>query len=202
MSHASFEEMAVRLTVEHVVRMVETGLLAEGAPFELIDGGLVYKDRRDRDGDVLTVGPRHSVITHLLSRLDAELELHGCWMRSQTPLRISPYDAPQPDGAVVAGVPRDYIERLPGPTDIHAVIEVSDSSLRYDRRVKLALYSRAAIGQYVIVNLVKECLEVHERPDPSEERYETVTVLRRGDRLGLRTGDGTALDVDVARLLP
>ena len=43
---------------------------------------------------------------------------------------------------------------------------------------------------------------MHERPDPNEERYESVTVLRRGERLALRTGDGTALDVDVARLLP
>jgi len=194
--------MATRLTVEDVERMVDAELLAESAPLELIDGVLVYKDRRDRDDDPMGIGPRHNLGAQLLSELGAELRLHGCWMQGQGPVRISPHDAPQPDGAVIAGHAREYADRLPDPTDVHAVIEVSGSSLRYDRRTKLALYARAGIGQYVIVNVPKDCIEVHERPDPNEERYESVTVLRRGERLALRTGDGTALDVDVARLLP
>lgn len=82
------------------------------------------------------------------------------------------------------------------------MIEVSASSLTYDRKIKLALYARAAIAQYVIINLGHECVEVHEQPSPTEERYASVTVLRRGDRLALRTGDGPPLDVEVARLLP
>jgi Uma2 family endonuclease len=194
--------MATRLTVDQVERMLDAGLLADGVPLELIDGVLVYKDRRDRDEDPMGIGPRHNLVANLLPELAAELRLRGCWMQAQGPVLLSPHDAPEPDGAVVAGQPRDYMDRLPAPPDVHAVIEVSGSSLRHDRRTKLALYARAAIGQYVIVNLAKDGVEVHERPEPGEERYETVMVLRRGDQLALRTGDGSALDVAVERLLP
>lgn len=202
MSHASLEGMATRITVEQVERMLDTGLLVEGAPLELIDGVLVYRDRRDRGEDPMSIGTRHSLVVHLLSKLDAELESRGCWMKANGAVLLSLYDAPQPDAAVVAGTPRDYTDRFPGPADVHAVIEVSDSSLRQDRRIKLPLYARAGIGQYVIFNLPQDCVEVYEQPVVSEEHYASVAVLRRGDRLALRTGDGTALDVDVARLLP
>ena len=202
MTHASLQWMETRLTVEQVERMLDVGLLVEGAPFELLDGVLVYKDRSDSGQDPMMAGTRHSLLVHLLSELDVELRPRGCWMRTQAAVRLSPYDAPEPDGAVVAGKPRDYTDRMPGPADVHAVIEVSDSSLRQDRKIKLALYARAGIAQYVIVNLGKACLEVHQGPVPSEESYESITVLRRGDRFALRTGDGTALDVDVERLLP
>lgn len=202
MSHASLETMATRLTVEQVERMLDVGILAEGAPLELIDGALVYKDRSDAGGDLMSVGTHHSLVVQLLGELDAELRPRGCSLRTQSPVRISPYDAPEPDGAVVTGKPRDYTDRMPGPQDVHAVIEVSDSSLRQDRRIKLALYARAAIGQYVIVNLPQHCVEVYEQPVASQDQYESVTVVRRGDRLALRTGDAPPLDVDVARLLP
>ncbi len=201
MTHASLEAMETRLTVEQVERMLDAGLLVDGAPLELIDGVLVYKDRRDAGGDPMTVGNRHNLAVQLVKQLDSELQVRGCSMQVQGPVRISPHDAPEPDGAVVTGQPRAYAERLPGPGDVHAVIEVSDSSLHQDRRVKLALYARAPIGQYVLINLRQDCVEVYERPSPDGD-YDSVTVLRRGDRLALRTGDGTALDVDVARLLP
>jgi Uma2 family endonuclease len=194
--------MVPRLTVEQVEGMLERGLLADGAPLELIDGVLVHKDRSDTGGDPMTIGERHNLTVQLLNELHPELQRHGCWLQIQGPVRIPPYDEPEPDGAVIAGQRRDYMGRLPGPVDVHAVIEVSHSSLTHDRRTKLALYARAAIAQYVIVNLRQDCVEVHERPVPAEELYEALTVLRRGDRLALRTGEGLALEVDIARLLP
>lgn len=202
MTHASLETMATRLTVEQVERMLDVGILAEGAPLELLDGVLVFKDRSQAGGDPMSVGTHHVLVVQLLSELGAELKGRGCWMKVSGAVLISPHDAPEPDGAVVAGQPRDYADRVPAPADVHAVIEVSDSSLRQDRKIKLPLYARAGIAQYIIVNLVRQCIEVYERPTASGDDYEAVTVLRRGDRLALRTADGAPLDVDVARLLP
>lgn len=191
-----------RFTVEQVEGMLASGILSDGTPIELIDGVLVYKDRSDWGEDPMTIGKKHNLAVQLLKELDAELRRHDCTVQTQGPVRIPPHDEPEPDGAVLKGQPRDYADRLPTATDVHAVIEVSDSSLDYDRTTKLARYARAGIAQYVIVNLRHGCVEVHERPAPGEERYESVFVLRRGDKLELRAGEHARYDVAVARLLP
>jgi Uma2 family endonuclease len=190
-----------RLTVDQVEGMLAAGILVEGTPIELIDGVLVYKDRSDLGGDPMTIGKKHNLAVQLLKELDAELRSRGCSMQTQGPVRIPPHDEPEPDGAVVRGEPRDYADRLPTASDVSCVVEVSDSSLDYDRTTKLARYANAAIPQYVIVNLRNDCVEVYERPAASEERYESATVLRGGDKLLLRVA-GTSLEVDVTRLLP
>lgn len=78
---------------------------------------------------------------------------------------------------------------------------MADSSLRYDRSVKLAIYAGGAIAQYVIVDIPDDVVEVYEDPDPSERSYRTTAILRRGDSLSVRVAGGR-LDVPVARLLP
>lgn len=125
----------------------------------------------------------------------------GSHMQTQGPLRIPPYDEPEPDGVVLRGDARAYADRLPGSEDACAVIEVADASLEHDRGTKLALYARAGIAQYVIVNLRDASVEVYERPVAGEGRYGEQTVLRSGDTLRLRGAD-IDLELDVARILP
>lgn len=182
--------------------MLDAHILEEGAPIELIDGVLAFKDRSSYGEDPMTIGTKHNLAVKLLARLDPELGSRGCHMQTQGPVSLPPHDEPEPDGAVIRGEPRDYADRLPGASDVFAVVEIADSSLVYDRTIKLALYARAAIEQYVIVNLRGACVEVHERPAPSDERYETVTVLRAGDVLSLRVGNGERLQLDPADILP
>jgi Uma2 family endonuclease len=137
----------------------------------------------------------------LLAKLDIELASRGSHMQTQGPLRIPPFDVPEPDGAVLRRDERAYADRLPGAADALAVIEVADSSLPSDRTTKLELYTRAGIEQYVIVNLRDACLEVHEGPIGTTGAYARQTVLRAGDVLELRTAEAP-LAVDVARILP
>lgn len=201
-SRAEAEPRIARLTVDQVQAMLEAGILAEGAPIELIDGVLVYKDRSDHGEDPTTIGKKHNLAVKLLGRLDSELASRGCHMQTQGPVSLPPHDEPEPDAAIVRGQPRDYADRLPTASDVSAVIEVADSSLGYDRTVKLALYARSGIGQYVIVNLRQRCLEVHERPDPASERYERVSVLRAGDTLALRVTASELLELEASTILP
>lgn len=188
----------VPLNVEQYHSMRETGILAEDAPVELIDGLLVYKDR----GGALPVSPLHAFVTHRMARLAPALEERGCHLRLENPITLPPSHEPEPDGAVVQGRPEDYLERHPGPGDVLCVIEVSDSSLRNDRTIKQSIYAAAGIAQFVIVNLVEGRIEVYEDPNVAERGYRLVRILYRDDAISLRIPGDRTLGVPAADWLP
>jgi len=188
----------VPLNVEQYHSMRETGILAEDAPVELIDGLLVYKDR----GGALPVSPLHTFVTHRMARLAPALEERGCHLRLENPITLPPSHEPEPDGAVVQGRPEDYLERHPGPGDVLCVIEVSDSSLKTDRTVKQSVYAAAGIAQFIIVNLVEGRIEVYEDPNVVERGYRLVRILYRDDTISLRIPGDRTLGVPAADWLP
>jgi Uma2 family endonuclease len=192
----------VPLTTDQVHAMVDAGIVREGEPIELIEGLLVYKDRSASGESPMTIGKKHNLAVKLLVELNAELANHGCHMQTQGPLTLSLHSEPEPDGAVLRGSARDYADRLPCAADASSVIEVADSSLPYDRKTKLALYARAPIAQYVIVNIKDDCVEVHEQPSIETAQYGLVSVRRRGETFELRIGEMDRLEVLVDRLLP
>ncbi len=188
----------VPLTVEQYHRMLETGILAEGEPIELLDGLLVPKDR----GEAMTINPLHSLVVSLLLELAQELEPFGCHLKTQSPITIEPEHEPEPDGLIVRGSPRDYLDRHPGPADVSCLVEVSSSSLERDRTTKQRIFAQAGVGQYVILNLDARQVEVYEDPRAAEGRYRSVRILRKGDSVSVQVPDGDELDVAVDRLLP
>ena len=131
-------------------------------PVELIDGYLVE------------MSPNHPPHASTVNQLSAAflLALHGrAVIRTQSPITLQEQQSePEPDVAVAKPPDRQYTKRHPGPEDIFLVCEVADSSLAYDRRVKLDLYARAGIHEYWIVNLNDRVVEVYRQP---------VTVGRR-----------------------
>lgn len=84
------------------------------------------------------------------------------------------HNEPEPDAAVTAEPNTAYADRHPGPADILLVAEVSDSTLRFDRTVKAALYARAGIREYWIVNIVGRQVLVHRQP--AREGYAEITA--------------------------
>jgi Uma2 family endonuclease len=105
-----------------------------------------------------------------------------CWVRVQAPLGLSGLSEPEPDVAVVSGPPVNSPDH---PTAALLVVEVSDTSLRYDRGEKASLYARAGIADYWIVNLEENQLEMHREPVPDDRarfgwRYQTVSILQKG----------------------
>ncbi|MCY3019832.1 MAG: Uma2 family endonuclease [Planctomycetota bacterium] len=191
-----------RITVDQYHRMIKTGILREGDPIELLDGMLVYKDRSARGKNPMGIGELHNVVVSLLGRLTARLEALGCYMQIQGPISLPPHHEPEPDGAIVKGVPRDYTTRLPGPDDVCCVIEVADSSLAHDRTTKLRIYAQAGIPQYVVINLVDSQIELYEQPVPAEGRYANAAVVKAGETLALRTSDAGTLQLPAAQVLP
>ena len=149
----------------------------------------------------MSIGKEHRLVVSLLGELDADLAQRGCHMQTQNSLSLPPYDEPEPDGAILRGRPRAYTDRVPGVADSGSVIEVADSSLVYDRKTKLALYARAGIAQYVIVNLSGRCIELYEQPR-SDGSYQEVIVRRAGETVALRLPDGERFEILADRILP
>jgi hypothetical protein len=207
MSTAELRELVegasvVGLTIDQYVSMIKNGILREGAPIELIDGFLVRKDRSKAGEDSMTIGFDHVWAVQNLARVLAAVPQHGCHLSLQQPIAIPPDSVPEPDGAITRGTIDDYRTRYPGAADLPCLIEVADSSLQYDRLTKKRIYARAGIGQYVLINLIDRVVEVSESPIAAEDRFAREFIRSSGEIVQFSTGEGRAIEVEVARLLP
>lgn len=145
--------------------MAAAGILHEDDRVELIEGKIF---------EMTPIGSRHVKCVMQLTRLLAPLIGDRVLVGVQNPVRLGEHGEPQPDLAVVRA--RDYEDSLPGPEDVLLLIEVSDTTLAYDRDVKLPLYARAGIAEVWIVDLVSETVERH--------TVATAEGYRRAERVG------------------
>jgi len=104
----------------------------------------------------------------------------GWIVRTQAPVSLDAESSPEPDVVVVPGRPADYRHAHPARPPL--AIEVSDSSLAFDRQQKGSLFARAGLEDYWIVNLVDRVLEVHRDPAADASavfgwRYRSIVVL-------------------------
>ena len=172
-----------RFTVHDYHRMGEAGILHEDDRVELIEGEIV---------EMAAIGPRHFSCVNRLNRLLVMSVGDEAVVSVQNPVRLNEHTEPQPDFAVIR--PRDYRESLPEPDDVLLLIEVSDTTLAYDRGVKLPLYARAGIKKVWIIDLPGETIERY--TDPLEESYRRADRLRRGQRLESISLPGPTPSVD------
>jgi Uma2 family endonuclease len=142
--------------------MGESGLFA-GKRVQLIRGQVI---------EMSPMKSRHATGIELVNQaLRSRLGSQG-YVREQKPLALTPLSEPEPDIAVVTGSPRDYAQAH--PTTAQLVVEVSDSTLKFDQQVKGPLYAEAGIPEYWILNLEDNTLEVYR--DPTSEGYQTRQV--------------------------
>jgi Uma2 family endonuclease len=186
-------------TVDLYHRALAEGWLEESTAFELLDGFIVRKDRAKAGEDLVTIGDRHRLGVQRLVKLTPQLETLGCTLQVQQPIQLPPTNEPEPDASSIRGADDDYRDGPPGAADVICVIEVADSSLDRDLGVKLRMYARAGIQQYVVVDLVHDVVLDHRRP--SGDAYEDVSAIRPGETVQLR-GVSQHLAVPVDRLLP
>ena len=191
----------VPLSVAQYHVMLEKGILREGDAIELVQGLLVRRNRAAAGEDEMTHGPRHAQVISRLLKLARALEPLGCHLRVQLPVTLSDLDEPEPDLAIVKGSLEAFADRHPGPTDLLAVFEVSDSSLGYDRGTKSRVYAAAGIPVYVIVNLPDLQIERYDRPAPAEARYQGRTDHGPGHALVIPLTAGHALTLNVDEAL-
>ena len=153
-------------------RMVEVGLLTEDDRVELLRGFLV------------TMSPQKAPHAGVIERLDRLFQSRlgdRASVRVQLPLALSDDSEPEPDLALVT--PGDHDETHPRTALL--VVEVADTTLRKDRRIKAALYAAAGIPEYWVVNLLDRVIEVHAEPGASG--YATIASRSRGQSIRLVT---------------
>jgi hypothetical protein len=190
------------LTVAQFHRMQTQGILAPEEQVELIEGALVRKDRSFRGGKCMMHNPGHAgAVSHVHRVLDRLSEPHGCHARSQLPVTLDDENEPEPDVKVVEGDASAYCLRHPIPAEVRLVVEVSHSSLEFDRTTKLRMYARAGIVRYWIVNLVNHQIEAFCSPLPADERYAVPAVYRSGDALNFNLPGGE-VQIPFDELLP
>jgi Uma2 family endonuclease len=142
------------------------------------------------EGEIIQMPPQKNF--HAVAIGLAEQALEGAfgpghWVRTQLPLHLRPRSAPEPYVAVVPGSPRDYATR-DHPTTALLIVEVSDTTLAYDRSRKASLHARTGISDYWIVNLIDRQLELRRNPVPDRTQryrfgYADVLMLSAADHV-------------------
>ena len=154
---ATETEVARRLfTRGEYHRMAEVGILTPADRVELIRGEIVTMS---------PPGRRHSAFVDNLTQL-LVLRLGGrALVRVQNPVVLDEYSEPQPDLVLLRRRPVPYKDADATADDVLLLIEVADSSIRYDRTTKLRLYAEAGVPEYWIVDCTAESVEVYRSPD-------------------------------------
>ena len=156
-----------RFSLDDYHRLIEIGVLNEDTPVELIDGELLTMS---------PINPRHNSAVMRLTELFVRALGDRAIVSPQCSLTLPPASEPEPDVAVLRRRDDFYVRANPGPADVHFVVEVADSSSRFDRFSKLPLYARSGISEAWLVDLAHDVVIV--ATEPSATGYATVVEHR------------------------
>jgi Uma2 family endonuclease len=170
--------MAVQLlkrrlfTVEEYYRMAEAGIISKDERVELIEGEVVA---------MAAIGSRHSSCVKRLNHLLSQRIVGRALLSVQDPIRLDQFSEPQPDIALLRPRADFYAFAHPRPADVFLVVEVADTSVGFDRDVKIPLYARAVIPEAWLVDLTGDYIMLYRKP--TAQVYQDVQRLQRGQSL-------------------
>jgi Uma2 family endonuclease len=174
-----------KFTVDEYYRMAEAGIFRPHDRVELIDGDIIVMS---------PIGSPHGSVSKRLITLLVNTFGTRAIVAAGDPVRLDDRSEPEPDLSVLR--PRDdfYKATHPTPADVYLIIEVMDSSAPYDRGRKLARYARSGLVEVWLVDIGRERIEVHRRPNG--EDYDEKRTLARGQTLAPEAFPDSVLDVD------
>ena len=191
---ASYETRTRRFSRAEYERLIDLGVFRPGEEIELIGGELMVAEPQS--------AAHYTAIVKTARALEAAFGA-GWYVRREGPIGLDDDSEPEPDVAVVQGVPEDYSRAHPSRPVLN--VEVAESSLADDRQRKGSLYARAGLADYWVLNLVDRVLEVYREPAPDAAavfgwRYTRAQVFDAGARVTpLGAADSS---VAVSQLLP
>ncbi|WP_110987533.1 Uma2 family endonuclease [Acaryochloris thomasi] len=155
-----------RFTVQEYYRMTEQGILSPTERTELINGEIVKMAAK---------GTAHTSAVLLVQDVFKESLGRQVFVKSQDPIQLFNDSEPEPDVAVVKRDPLAYSTHHPIPEEILLVIEVADSSLKYDLETMAVLYARAEIAEYWVLDVLTRQLHIFRQPH--QDRYQSQMIL-------------------------
>ncbi|MEO5861707.1 MAG: Uma2 family endonuclease [Burkholderiales bacterium] len=155
-----------QISVDDYHRMGEIGLIGPDERVELIEGEII---------DMAPIGSDHaSFVNRLTSLLINAVQDKGI-VSVQNPVRLSNQTEPEPDFAVLKPRADFYQRQLPTATDTLLIVEVSNTSERYDREVKLPLYATYGVPEVWLISLEQKTLSIYQTPTGDRYQHEQTT---------------------------
>jgi len=171
--------------VDDYYRMAEVGILSPEDRVELIDGEIIQMS---------PIGTRHAGCVNRATRLFSLAFSGRAVVSVQNALRLSNYTEPEPDIVLLKYRPDDYADKRMMAEDALLVLEVADTTLRYDRDVKVPRYAAAGVPEVWIEALKGDRLLVYR--DHADDGFKTGLVLKRGDSVSTMAFPDISFTVD------
>ena len=162
------------LTTQQYHLMHEAGVFQEGDRLELINGEIQTMS---------PIGRKHVACIIRLVKLFEKKLGDRCMVSPQNSVRLDNHAEPQPDIAILKWRNDFYTEALPASDDILLIIEVSDSSIDYDRDIKAPLYAEAGIPEMWLFDVNKKAIEGYSHPSASG--YKQINRYEQNDTLSM-----------------
>lgn len=161
-----------RFSVDEYHWMARVGILGADDRVELLDGEIV---------EMAPIGPEHAGTVSIVGRQFFRRFDDVAATRIQSPIRLGQYGEPEPDLALVRDRAEAYLSMHPQPSDVFLVVEVADTSLASDQRLKVPLYASAGILELWIVDLPHGVVHVYRMPSP--EGYHETWTAQHGESI-------------------
>ena len=158
------------ISAEEYLRMGAAGVFAPEARLELIEGEIV---------EMAPIDPPHAACVSRLHELLVERARGSAIVWGQNPVIVSDRSVPQPDLALLTRRADFYSASHPRPADVFLVIEVADTTLRFDLRTKMPLYARCGIPEAWVVDLNERAIHVFR--EPSAAGYGVSLIAKLGE---------------------
>jgi Uma2 family endonuclease len=191
-SAKTYPEMPLRRlwTREDYYHAADVGIFAPDEKLELIEGEILTMS---------PVGSQHSVTVLRTFQFLVQAFGKDYHINIQEPITLSDMTEPEPDVIVAIGESGLYEDHHPTPAELRLVVEVSDTTLVFDKTRKAALYNTCGVPEYWIVNLPLRQIEVFRDPRIDSE-YQTVIVATENDTISPL--HAPLAKIQVAGLLP
>ena len=163
-----------RIFVKEYDAMIESGVFDENDQIELLNGAIIEK---------MPKATKHSSANDRATRVFYRMFGDNVIVRNQNPIWLDEISEPEPDIVLAVPTENGYETTHPTPEQIYVILEVSDSTLDYDRYTKGLAYSKAGIRQYLLLNVQEQTLEDYRQP--SLNGYQTKQTYRAGQVFNL-----------------
>lgn len=174
-----------KFTVEQFHKMVESGILNEDDRVELIRGEII---------EMAAIGSKYAACRRRVNYFLHQKLGNKVIISIQNSVLLNKFSELQPDLALLKPREDFYSSAHPQPKDIFLVIEVADSTIKYDREVKIPLYAEEGVVEVWLVDINEECVEVYR--EPLNGKYQKVEKFGRGESLIIQAFDDVSISLD------
>jgi Uma2 family endonuclease len=168
-----------KLSAEDYHRMGQAGILGDNNRVELVEGELI---------DMAPIGSLHASVVSTLSMFFARQVGDLAIVSTQNPVSLPPDSEPQPDLLLLKPRLDRYRNALPTAADVMLLVEVADTTSKYDREIKLPMYARQGIAEVWLIDLKSGTIEIYREPSSKgyrkllrPERSDTIAAALLGD---------------------